>query len=160
MSTTGMNPIIEGTFFIERYPGKGGWSYLELPPIPKPKDVPFGWIEASANLDGLFIEHLKLWPMKTGHVMLSLRAAIRKKINKEAGDSVHLQLFPFDPDMKYLGELTECIRLTSPQLLSIFDHTPEWEVTQWCVRISKAKTLEKKTEIIGAIIDELEDKIL
>lgn len=156
MSASEGKAILEGDFTIERYPGKGGWSYIELPPIPKEEDAPFGWIEASAIIDGVQIEHLKLWPMKKGGVMLSLRADTRKRIKKEAGDSLYLQLFDFDRTGILKMQLIDSIRIIQPDLEGKLQELPSWELNQFLVKMTKAKKEEQKAEIILKIIEELE----
>ena len=53
-----MVPIVDGTFMIEKFLSKGGWTYVLLPQLESNKNAPFGWRNVFGTIDNLFIEKL------------------------------------------------------------------------------------------------------
>lgn len=45
------NPLVDKEFLLERFPGKGGWTYIDLPDITKDKDVAFGIVKVRGTID-------------------------------------------------------------------------------------------------------------
>jgi hypothetical protein len=83
---------IDQLILLEKYPGKGGWTYAIIPGISPDTGKPFGWREVSGFIDEVEIRNYKLMPLKGGQLFLPVKAEIRKKIRKEAGDWVHIKL--------------------------------------------------------------------
>jgi hypothetical protein len=83
--------LVEGEFFLEKFPGKGGWTYVALSVKNKP-NAWFGWMEVEGSIDELPLPIMKLMPMGNGTLFLPVKSEIRKKIGKEAGDKVKLVL--------------------------------------------------------------------
>lgn len=72
---------------------KGGWTYAELPNVLEASGRPFGWVMADVVVDNVELNDSKLMPMKNGNLFLALNATLRKKIGKEAGDSVQIMIY-------------------------------------------------------------------
>ena len=68
---------------LQKFPGKGGWTYAELPEFAQNPDNPFGWLTVSGSIDGFVLEKVKLMPMGDRKLFLPVKAEIRKKIKKE-----------------------------------------------------------------------------
>lgn len=80
---------------LQRFPGKGGWTYASFPDIPKNKGAAFGLVRVKGTIDGYEIKDVTLMPgLGTGILILPIKAEIRKKIGKEEGDNVHIVLYP------------------------------------------------------------------
>ncbi len=78
---------------LERMPGKGGWTYALLPDVVRGSKKAFGWKKMDAVIDGYSMPGVSLMPIKGGRLFIAVKAAVRKKIGKEAGDKVHIKLY-------------------------------------------------------------------
>ena len=86
-------PLVDKDYLLERTPGNGGWTYAPIPEVPQDKKAPFGWVKVKGSIDGVEIKKHHLMPMGNGELGLSVKAEIRKKIKKQAGDYVHVVLY-------------------------------------------------------------------
>lgn len=84
--------LIHQSYLLKKFPGKGGWTYCDIPEIKPNKENPFGWVEVEGFVDDYPIEFYKLMPKGNGQLFMPVKAAIRKKIKKEAGDEVMIRL--------------------------------------------------------------------
>jgi hypothetical protein len=89
-----MKPLINKKYLLEKFPGKGGWTFAQIPGIPQNKKAHFGWVKVKGTIDGFEIKHDHLMPMGNGMLFLPVKSGIRKKINKKEGDWVHVVLYP------------------------------------------------------------------
>jgi len=87
-------PLVDREYLLEKLPCKGGWTYAEITEILPDKHTPFGWTKVKGSIDGFEIGTYKLIPSGKGTLWLAVKAEIRKKIKKEAGDYVHVILYP------------------------------------------------------------------
>lgn len=77
-------PSFEAELF--RYPGKGGWTFVEVPPAWAPWGTgPWGRIPVRATVDGASWD-TSVWREKSGRVLLAVPSRIRR--GKEHGDQV------------------------------------------------------------------------
>lgn len=72
-------PLVNKKFKLEKYPGKGGWTYTVIPEIPADKKQRFGWVKVKGFIDDYQIKSYKLMPLGDGRLFLPVRAEIRKK---------------------------------------------------------------------------------
>jgi len=93
-------PLVDKQYLLEKLPGKYGWTFTIIPDIlPDPKS-PFSWVIVRGSIDGYEIRKYRLMPsggeMESGkgHLFLAVKSEIRKIINKQAGDYVHIILYP------------------------------------------------------------------
>lgn len=105
-------PLINDDFLLERFPGKGGWTYVRFPEIVPEKHGYFGWQKVKGFIDGYEISKATLMPMKKGVLFLPVKAAIRKEINKQEGERVRVCLYPdSDPKLEIANEdFIECLK--------------------------------------------------
>jgi hypothetical protein len=75
-------PLVNGDYLLQKFPGKGGWTYAAIPEILQNKKNPFGWVKVKGSVDGYELKQYKLMPMGEGRLFLPVKAAIRKKIKK------------------------------------------------------------------------------
>jgi hypothetical protein len=87
------HPLVNKKYKLEKFPGKGGWTYAAIPEVLQDKHAPFGWVQVKGSIDDYEIKNYKLMPMGKGKLFLPVKAAIRKKIGKEAGDWVKVTLY-------------------------------------------------------------------
>ncbi len=89
--------LFEGDIVLEKMNGKGGWTYALLPPVIKGGKKNFGWARVNAVIDEYEMNNASLMPIKGGRLFLAVKAEIRKKIKKEAGDTAHIRLYGNKP---------------------------------------------------------------
>jgi hypothetical protein len=123
-------PIIKGTFTLLKYPGKGGWTY--------------------ALLKG---KHLM--PVKTGGLFLPMSAAIRKKIGKQAGDKVSIELFP-DSDEIIIPPALELCLSDDPSIKRKFFALTAGQQRMFVNWISQARTQETQARRIAVTLDKID----
>ena len=86
-------PLTDKQYVLEKFAGKGGWTFVRLPEIAPDRNRSFGWVRVSGHIDSFEISGYHLQPMGNGSLFLPVMAEIRKKIRKTAGDSVHVVLY-------------------------------------------------------------------
>jgi hypothetical protein len=85
--------LVNKKALLKRFPGKGGWTYAEIPEVEQNNSNPFGWVEVSGRINTHEIKRVKLMPAGNGQLFLPVKAEIRKKIKKQEGDYVHIILY-------------------------------------------------------------------
>lgn len=70
-------PLADGFYMLEKFPGKGGWTYAEIPELVQDKTKPFGWLTVKGTVDDYVLNQYKLMPMGNGKLFLPLKRAIR-----------------------------------------------------------------------------------
>lgn len=149
-------PLIDGTYLMERMAGKGGWTYIVLPPVPRTSWGPFGWLKVRGSIDQVPLEHYKLMPMKDGRLFLPVKAAFRKQLKKEAGDTVHVVLFANDIPYDIPEELLDCLRF-EPSAYERFQALSESEQKRYVEWIYDAKSETTKANRIARLMTELQE---
>ncbi len=102
--------IVNKIFLLEKYPGKGGWTYARIDPIKITKKKPFGFIKVKGSIDGYKIQKYHIMPMGAGLYFLPVKAEIRKKIKKSEGDSVHIILYEDNEPLVVPAEMLLCLQ--------------------------------------------------
>lgn len=78
------------TAVLQKFPGKGGWTYVAIPPDATPRESgAWGRTPATANVDGRTWV-TSVWREKSGRCMLPVPKKIRP--DKSAGDTVTVAL--------------------------------------------------------------------
>ena len=75
-------PLVNAEYLLKKHPGKGGWTYAEIPEILQNKKNPFGWVKVRGNIDGFELKQYKLMPMGNNQLFLPVKAEIRKKVQQ------------------------------------------------------------------------------
>jgi hypothetical protein len=149
---------IKDEFVLKKFPGKGGWTYTEIPQIRPSKHSPFGWVRVSGLIDGLPIHRIKLMPLGNGNLFLALNSALRKKINKEAGDKVILEIWVDEHPNDIPAEILECLNQEPPEIKEQFFKLSEFKRNLHIQLLLDAKTEEAKVDRILALIKTLENE--
>jgi hypothetical protein len=149
-------PSVNAEFLLAKFPGKGGWTYAELSELSPDKKNPFGWLRVRGTIDGYEIHQYHLMPMGNGHLFLPVKAAIRKKIKKEAGDSVFVCLYLEEQMADVPAELRECLGAASPKALAAFETLAEEHQKQAADRIYRSTDEEERVKQIVLLIEKLE----
>src|SRR6218665_1197583 len=149
--------LVNKKYLLEKYPGKGGWTYAPIPEIKKDKKAHFGWIKVRGTIDGVEIRKYHLFPIKEGGMFLPVKSEIRKKIKKEAGDYVQVILFPDNEPLELPEELRLCLQ-EEPAAFKFFKSLSESEQGHYLKWIYSAKKEETKIERMAAAINKLAKK--
>lgn len=103
-------PLVNKEYLLEKFPGKGGWTFAVIPEIIRDKKAPFGWVKVRGSIGDYEFKNYKLMPMGNGKLFLPLKAAVRKQIKKEAGDYVKVILYKDDSPIEIPDELVVCLK--------------------------------------------------
>lgn len=101
--------IVNTNVQLQRFPGKGGWTYAPLPSIALEKKNAFGWARVSGFIDDYQLTNHSVMPMSNGMLFFAVRAEIRKSIKKEAGDMVHIRLFLDDASPELPADISAAL---------------------------------------------------
>ena len=89
--------LLDTEVVLEKMPMKGGWTYALLPDVIKSGRKNFGWTRVDAFIDDAELRSTSLMPIKGGRLFIAVKAAVRKQIGKEAGDTVRIRLYAPQP---------------------------------------------------------------
>ncbi|MBL7816576.1 MAG: DUF1905 domain-containing protein [Saprospiraceae bacterium] len=148
-------PLVNQTFQLEKFAGKGGWTYAAIPEIQQNKNAPFGWVQVKGSIDGYEIKQYKLMPMGNGNLFLPVKAEIRKKIGKKEGDWIHVILYADNSPIVVPDELMLCL-LDAPQAHQFFMTLTESNKKYYIDWIFESKRLETKVNRMAKAIERLE----
>lgn len=147
-------PLVDKEFLLEKYPGKGGWTYAAIPQVFQDKKAPFGWVRVKGLIDSYEIKNYHLMPMQNGKLFLPIKADIRKKTGKQAGDVVKVVLYADNDPVEIPQELLQCL-LDEPGVHEIFVSLKEVEQKAFIDWIYAAKNEETKVQRIVKTFDKL-----
>jgi len=154
MAHNNNSPLVNKKYLLEKFPCKGGWTFTEIPEIlPDPKS-PFSWVKVKGSIDGYEINKYHLMPSGKGTLFLSVKSEIRKKIKKEAGDYVHIILYPDNEPLEVPEELLLCLQ-DDAEALQFFNSLNENEQHNYVKWIYSAKTDQTKIDRIAKTLDKL-----
>lgn len=155
--------MVDREYLLERLPGKYGWTYTVIPEIRPDPDTPFSWVKVRGSIDGHEIRNYRLMP--SGDVMpcgkgvlfLAVKAELRKKIGKGAGDHVRIILYPDSEPAEVPGELLLCLR-EDPEALQFFNSLKEGEQQNYVRWIYSAGTEQARVNRIAKALDMLSNR--
>jgi hypothetical protein len=147
-------PLVNKKYLLKKFPGKGGWTFAELPEVVKSKDNPFGWVKVRGTIDGYEIRKYHLMPMGNGNLFLPVKAEIRKAIKKEAGDRVHIILYPDNEPLDIPEEMLSCL-YDEPSALKFFNSLSESEQRYYINWVYSAKKEETKIDRLAKSVNRL-----
>ena len=148
------NPLINKACLLERFPGKGGWTYAAIPEIVQDRHAWFGWVKVRGSIDSYELKNYKLMPMGNGKLFLPVKAEIRKKIGKQAGDWVHVVLYADIAPLVMEDDFMICLS-EEPAAYQTFLGCSEGEKKELLDWIYSAKTDDTKVRRIAETIDRL-----
>jgi hypothetical protein len=153
-----MKPLINQRFKMEKYPGKGGWTYVVIPKVFKDSNAPFRWTRVKGTIDGYEIKKYHLMPMKSGKLFLPVKLEIRKKIKKKEGDWVMVVLYPDKDPLEVPDELLICLE-DEPAALRFFESLSDSEKKYYIQWIFGAKREETKVTRMAKAINRLSQRL-
>jgi hypothetical protein len=149
-------PLVRGEYLLQKFPGKGGWTYAAIPEIAQNKNKPFGWVTVKGSIDDLQLKRYKLMPMGNGKLFLPVKVEIRKKIKKEAGDYVHVILYTDESKLQIPEEINHCFKNEPKNSYTTFTSFTEGEQKTYLDWIYSAKTLDTQANRIAKMMSRLQ----
>lgn len=149
-------PLVNKTYILEKFPGKGGWTYALIPEILQDRHAWFGWVRVKGSIDGYEFKAYHLMPNGKGQLMLPVKSEIRKKIHKQAGDRVHVILYADNAPVEFPEELIECLK-DNPEAYNSLGNYTEGEKKAFAEWIYSAKNDSTKVSRIARMISMLEN---
>lgn len=148
------DPIVNQDLLLQKFPGKGGWTYAEVPKGDIEKQSKFGWVKVKGTIDDYKIQGYSLMPIKGGKLFLPVKSEIRKQIKKQAGDHVRVKLFRDDSVFTIPEEIFDCLQLEplSYERFMMLSPSHQREYVKW---IYSAKKEETKAERINKMINKI-----
>jgi hypothetical protein len=153
-----MKALINKKYTLERFEGKGGWTFVRIPEIPQDRKAHFGWVKVRGTIDGYEIRKYHLMPMGNGNLMLPVKAEIRKRIKKDVGDKVHIILYPDNEPLEVPEEMLLCLG-DEPRALEFFNSLSESERKFYIEYIYSAKKEETKIDRMAKSINKLHRRL-
>lgn len=149
-----MKPLVNKKYLLEKFHGKGGWTFARIPDISQDKKAPFGWVKVRGTIDDYEIRKYHLMPMGNGNLFLPVKAEIRKKIKKHEGDYIHVILYPDNEPLEVPEEMLLCLK-DEPAALKFFTSLSESEQKFYIEWIYSAKKSETKISRLAQAINRL-----
>lgn len=147
-------PLLNKKYLLEKFPGKGGWTYAAIPEILQDKHSYFGWVKVKGSIDDFEFRNYNLMPMGNGQLFLPVRAEIRKKIGKKAGDWVNVILFSDKGPAEIPEEFMVCL-LEDPVAHKTFISLSDGQQKKFIDWIYSAKTDDTKVERMAETMNRL-----
>lgn len=147
-------PLVNKNYLLKKFPGKGGWTFAEIPEVEQSKHSRFGWVRVKGFIDDYEIKDYHLQPMGNGKLFLPVKAEIRKKIKKVAGDIVRVVLYAHNTPLEVPEELILCLKME----LGAYEKFLEIKESQQRAFIDwiySAKTDETRVQRINLMMDKL-----
>ncbi|AUP80987.1 YdeI/OmpD-associated family protein [Flavivirga eckloniae] len=152
-------PLVNSEYLLQKFPGKGGWTYAAIPEVLQNKNNPFGWVKVKGFIDDFELKQYKLMPMGNGKLFLPVKAEIRKKIKKNHGDYVNVILYSDDSLLEIPQEILDCFANEPKKTHETFLNFTEGEQKAYLDWIYGAKTDETKANRILKMMNRLERKL-
>ncbi len=143
-------PLVDKDYVLQKFEGKGGWTYVEISEIPMPK-TSFGMLKVKGKIDNYEFSNVRLMPLGNGHLMLVVKSEIRKKIKKQAGDTVHIVISEDNMPTEIPEELILCMKYEDG-ILEKFETYSDSEKKTFIDWIYSAKTEQTKVDRIAKTI--------
>lgn len=147
-------PLIDYDYLLQKFNGKGAWTYILFPEIPKEKRFPFGLMKVSGSIDGFQIENATLMPFGNGQLFLPVKAAIRKAIKKEVGEWVKVVLYADEIPEIIPDDILECLQ-DAPKAYQRFKGLSDSQQKVEINAILDSKKQDVKVEKIVRLIEKL-----
>lgn len=151
-------PLVEKNYILEKFPKKGGLTFVKLPEIEAHKSTPFGWWRVNGKIDDYEIRNYNLQSMGNGQLFLPIKSEIRRKLKKQEGDFVYIVLYEDLEPIDIPEELIICLKET-PKVYETFLSYSERRKINILNCIYSAKTDKTKVSRIAKTINEISKKI-
>ena len=149
--------LVDQKYLLQRFPGKSGWTYAEIPEIKQDKHAWFGFLKVTGSIDNYDLSNVNLMPKGNGNLFLPVKTEIRKKIKKQEGDWVHIILYSLQPPPVVQDDFFLCLK-DDPIAFQAYNELTEIEqksITDW---IFSSKNDEVKVQRIANTLNRLTNK--
>jgi len=143
-------PLVDKDYLLITIGDKCAWTFAEIPEIPMPK-TSFGMLKVKGKIDDYEFSNSHLMPMGNSHVGLAVKSQIRKKIKKQAGDTVRITLYEDKTPLIIPEELLLCMEYEDG-LLDKFETYTDGQKKAFVDWINSAKTEQTQAERIAKTI--------
>lgn len=140
---------------MEKFPGKGGWTFARVPVAVLSSRKSFGMIRVCGFIDDFEFKGKHLMPMGDGFLFLPLSKPIRNAIGKEQGDIVRIKLLREEVPSQVPEELIDCLN-DDPGKLQLFQKLSEADQKRWIEFIYSTNSPEIKADRIIKLLNQLE----
>jgi hypothetical protein len=150
-----LKPLLDKKFQLEKYPGKGGWTFVRIPKTFKNKEEKLLWKKVRGTIDGYEIRKYHIFPMGNNEgLFLPIKAEIRKHTKKKEGDVVHVILYTDNEPIDVPEEMLLCLQ-DEQKALTFFNSISESEQKYYVQWIYSAKKEETKIDRLAKTINRL-----
>ena len=146
--------LVDGKFVMQKYPGKGGWTYIKIPAFGENKKTWFAAQKVNVIIDGHQYDNTSIWKTKDGNYFLPVKAAIRKTIAKEEGEVVHITLSKTPEVLESDEEIIICLK-EDPAALKKWNKLPAEEKKRLTGWIINAPSEDLKVNRMASLMNEL-----
>lgn len=147
-------PLTDDEYTLEKFQSNGGWTYAVIHEVKPDKSRPFGMVKVKGTIDHYAFQGMNLQPMGQGRLMLPVNATIRRKIKKEAGDTVRIILFKDDVPPQLPEELLLGLQ-DIPGAMECFRELKEMDQNIFINYITTAKKEETRIRRIAEVINKV-----
>lgn len=147
-------PLVDKEYLLEKFPGKGGWTYALIPEIEPDKHAWFGWVKTKGNIDGVEFSCVHLMPFGNGQLFFPVKKEIRRKIGKQEGDTVRIIIFKDESPFQIPEEFLQCLQ-NEPDAFKKFKLLSEGKQKEYSDWIYSAKTEETRVNRILRTIERI-----
>lgn len=148
-------PIYHRKVLLEKYPGKGGWTYAILEDIQIQSNRKFNLLPVRGSIDGFSIQQYNLFSLKDGKRFLPIKKEIRKIIGKSEGDLVEVILFIDDSPLVIPDEILICLN-DDLLIKSKFEKLSDGRKKYYVDWIMKGKQWETRANRIAKMMIEID----
>lgn len=133
---------------------KTGWSYIRIPAALAQQLKPGNKksFRVKGKLDDHAISGVALLPMGEGDFIMALKADIRKKLRKQKGDKLAVQLEVDTKKIEPPKDLLDCLA-DEPQALEYFKSLPKSHQNYFGNWIKSAKTATTRASRIARVVN-------
>lgn len=146
--------LLDKLLILEKFPGKGGWTFVRLPEIKTPSGKPLGWDKVRALFDEHEVAEIGLLSLGNGQRFLPVKAEIRKAIGKQAGDQMRLQLFARSEELNLREEFLICLE-DDPAALQHFQSWKAQERDKYIFWIEQGQSTAQQVERMAQAVDRI-----
>ncbi len=147
-------PLVDKDYQLQKFPGKGGWTYASIPEVLQDRHTYFGWVKVRGSIDGHKFSCFRLMPMGNGTLFFPVKAQIRKAIGKGEGDLVRIVLFKDELPYEAPKEFMLCME-DEPLAKENYLKMNEGEQKACIEWIYSAKKEETKVNRMAKVINNL-----
>ena len=133
---------------------KTGWSYIRIPAALAQQLKPDNKrsFRVKGKLDDLSIGGVALLPMGEGDFIMALKADIRKKLRKQKGDALSIQLEVDTKKIEPPKDLLDCLA-DEPKAIEYFKSLPKSHQNYFGNWIKSAKTTITRANRIARVVN-------